>query len=181
MGENAIIRTERLILRPLALSDLETAHIYAGDVNDTKYMVYLPNETMQETERFLQRVVSEWEKDIPAFFEFAVVFEEKHIGAVSISLDASGEEGELGWIINKKYQGNGYATEAAKAVMNFAVNKLGVKKIVAHCDYRNISSCRVMQKIGLLMESDSGTRRYGDRDEDVPEYKYSLVIERQEM
>ncbi len=178
MGKKEFVsKTERLTLRPLELSDLDTAHEYASDMKNTKYMVYLPNNTVKETEQFLQRVVAEWEKDNPSFYEFAVILDGKHIGAVSICLDESRQVGELGWIINKAYQGNGYASEAAKAILDFAVKKINIKKVVAHCDYRNEASCRVMCKIGLSLERDDGTRRYKNNEEDVQEFMYSLMID----
>ncbi len=46
------IKTERLILRPLERNDLDTTHEYAGDVENTKYMIHLPNNTIKETEQF---------------------------------------------------------------------------------------------------------------------------------
>ena len=140
-------------------------------------MIYLPNNTKQETEQFLKRVVSDWESDIPQSYEFAITLGGKHIGAVSISLSENRQEGELGWIIHKDYQYKGYATEAANAVLGFAIKDLKIKKAVAHCDYRNEFSYRVMQKIGLSLESNSGTRRYRDSDEDVKEFMYSMIIE----
>ena len=171
-----IIKTERLVLRPLALSDLKTTHEYASDTETTKYMVYLPNRTLQETESFLRSAAEEWAKAIPQFCEFAITLGGTHIGAVSISLSENGQTGELGWIINKKYQGNGYATEAAKAITKYAINTLQVKRIIAHCDYRNAASYRVMQKLGMRLESDTGTRRNKGADEDVQDLKYSMNI-----
>lgn len=170
-----MIKTERLILRPLDLKDLDTTHEYASDIETTKYMYHLPNKTVKDTEQFLQRVVAEWGKEIPSFYEFTIVLDEKHIGAVSIYLDESKQKGVLGWIINKSYQGNGYATEAAKAVVQYAFDKLKVKKVVAHCDCRNEPSRQVMRKIGLSFESED-ERRYKDCDEYIPEFKYSLTI-----
>lgn len=51
--------TERLRLRPLCLDDLPTVHEYAGDVENTKYMIFLPNATEQESEAFLRKVEEE--------------------------------------------------------------------------------------------------------------------------
>jgi RimJ/RimL family protein N-acetyltransferase len=93
--KDSIIHPARLILRPLALSDLETAHIYASDIEKTKYMLHLANRTTKETEQFLQRVVAEWEKEEPSFFEYAIILDGKHIGAVSVYLDKDKQEGEL--------------------------------------------------------------------------------------
>lgn len=170
------IRTERLTLRPLEMSDLETTHQYARDIDNTQFMIFLPNRTIQETNQFLQRVVDEWRKDVPSFYEFAIIHQTKHIGAVSVWLDESGQEGELGWILHKAHQGKGYASEAARAILDFAVHRLKVKKVVAHCDARNLPSCRVMQKIGLSLERDDGVRRYKDSEEEVPELMYSFVV-----
>ena len=50
------IRTDRLLLRPLCSSDLKTVHEYAGDAENTKYMLFLPNTTEQETADFLYAV-----------------------------------------------------------------------------------------------------------------------------
>ncbi|MDR2888941.1 MAG: GNAT family N-acetyltransferase [Lachnospiraceae bacterium] len=171
----SIIKTARLMLRALEINDLDTTYEYASDAKNTEYMIHLPDSTKEETEQFLQRVSNEWRKELPRFYEFAVILNGKHIGAASISIDEDREEGELGWIIHKDYQGKGYATEAAKAVMDMGLKELGLKKIVACCDYRNTPSCRVMQKIGLSLERDDGVRRYKNSNEEFREFLYSLT------
>ncbi len=168
--------TERLILRPLEINDLDSVHEYASDIENTKYMIHLPNDSIQQTEHFLKRVVNEWNKDCPSFCEFAVILDGKHIGAVSVSMDESRQIGELGWIINRRYQNNGYATEAAKAVLSFAINELKLRKVVAHCDYRNEPSCCVMKKIGLSLERNDGIRYYKNNDDDIKVFMYSMTI-----
>jgi len=170
------LKTPRLLLRPLTPADEETVHEYAGDRENTQYMMYLPNETRKETAAFLQRVAAEWQKDEPGFYEFAIVLNGAHIGAVSVALDKSRQKGTLGWIVCRKQQGKGCATEAAKAVADFALRTLGVRKLVAYCDARNAASCRVMQKIGLTLEREDGTRRYRGSDEDVAELKYAMTV-----
>jgi RimJ/RimL family protein N-acetyltransferase len=86
-------------------------------------------------------------------------------------------EGELGWIINKKYWGNGYAEEAAKEILNFAIKELKVRKFVAHCDSENISSFRVMKKIGMSLVSKSQGRRNKSSNEAREELMYTLEIQ----
>ena len=171
------MRTERLLLRPLNIADLKTVHEYASDIENVRFMMRLPNETIEETADFLTRVTQEWEKNEPTFYEFAVVLNGLQIGAVSVYADGKKEEGELGWILNKNYQRKGYAYEAARAVIDFAFNVLRLKKLVAQCDYRNVSSYRLMEKLGLKCESDDGTRFYSKRNETARELTYSLKIE----
>lgn len=174
---NYEIKTDRLLLRPLNIADLNTAHQYSSDVENTQFMCFLPNETVRETAEFLNRVTSEWEKNEPSFYEFAIVLNDLHIGAISVYLDDTKQVGELGWILNKKYHKMGYALEAALAIKDFALNVLHLKKIIAQCDYRNTPSYRLMEKIGLKLESDNGTRTYAKNNETARELTYSLTVE----
>ena len=64
-----IIKTQRLLLRPLSLSDFKTVHEYASDIENTKYMMFLPNTSEIETKDFLASVELEWQKEEPLFFE----------------------------------------------------------------------------------------------------------------
>lgn len=169
------IKTERLLLRPLSVNDLNTAHEYSSDFNNTYFMMHLPKENIEETYNFLLCVTKEWEKENPAFYEFAIVLNNLHIGAISLYLDEERTYAEIGWILHRSYQKLGYATEAARALMDFAFNTLHIKKITAHCDYRNIPSYRVMEKIGLKLESDNGVRFYTKRNETAKELTFSIT------
>lgn len=92
-----------------------------------------------------------------------------------VYLNEDKSDGELGWILNKKYWGKGFATEAALAIKSFAVKQLKVKKLVAHCDCRNLNSAHVMEKIGLSLES-KGERQYPDEPGLAGEFKYSCNV-----
>lgn len=170
------INTERLVMVPLGLEHLVSTHKYAGDLANTKYMVHLPNTDMDETRSFLQKVQDEWKKPVPEFYEFAVLLDNEHIGAVSIDIEQDKAEGELGWIIGKEYWGNGYAVEAAREVINFAVQECKVKKIIAHCDSENINSYKVMKKLGMLLVSKERGRKNKLSDEDREELMCALEI-----
>lgn len=61
-------------------------------------------------------------------------------------------EWEMGWDIHPKYWGNGYAPEAARALLVYAFNELKAHRIQALCNDQNISSERVMIKIGMIKE-----------------------------
>ena len=171
-----VIKTDRLILRPLNISDLETAHVYASDAENTTYMMRLPNAAKEETAQFLTRVTDEWKKENPSFYEFAICMDTLHIGAISIALNEERTEGELGWILNKKFWGRGYATEAAIAIKEFAIDKLRVNRLTANCDRRNSSSYKLMERIGLVLEKNNGTRTYPKTLETAGELTYSLII-----
>lgn len=171
-----IIKTDRLLLRPLCSGDLKTVHEYAGDIENTKYMLFLPNATEKETEAFLAYVEQEWEKEYPSAFEFAIVLNGVQIGGISISIGETPNQGELGWILNKRYWSLGYVSEAAVAVLDFAKTQLHLKKVIARCDFRNAPSARVMEKIGMRLIDDTGTRTYTKRDETARELTYMIEL-----
>lgn len=151
------IKTSRLTLRPADVSYLESTHAYAGDNENTKYMMFLPYSDINETERFLRDSEAEWAKDTPSRYEFAVIFEKNHIGGITLYMMDEGNEAELGWVIHRDYLRRGFATEAALAVMRFAKDTLGVKRIFAGCDSENIASYKLMEKLGMTHAS-TGTR-----------------------
>ena len=78
------LRTERLVLRPLCAQDLETCDQYALDADNCRYMLFLPNQTSEETLAFLKSCEAEWDREVMEAFEFAITLEGRHIGAVSL-------------------------------------------------------------------------------------------------
>ena len=80
MHEKTELRTKRLVLRPLTAEDLQTVHAYASDLENTKWMQHLPNETIEETLAFLKSAEAEWQKEAPSFYEFAVLWEGRQMG-----------------------------------------------------------------------------------------------------
>ncbi len=174
------IQTERLLLVPQGPQYLKSTHEYASDLENTKYMVNLPNIDINETKEFLDRAQAEWQKSTPEFYEFAILLNHLHIGAVSIYISEDNSEGELGWIISNKYWGHGYAAEAAREVINYAIQELNIRKFIAHCDSENANSYRVMEKLGMTLADRTNGRKNKCSDEDREELMYVLEIENRE-
>ena len=168
------VSTKRLQLKPLGSEYLKTVNEYAMDYENTKYMCHLPNETTEETVNFLAYVDSEWEKEKPSFFEFAILYENKHIGAVGIYFEE--EIGEIGWIVNKNYWRNGFAYEAAQALVDYFKNNMGTTHFIAHCDTENVASYKVMEKLSMTRTGEWGGRRNRSAKQDSFEYRYELII-----
>lgn len=168
------ISTERLLLKPLGSEYVQTVNSYAMDLENTKYMCRLPNKNLEETADFLKNIDVEWKKEQPEFYEFAILYESGHIGAVSIYFENG--MGELGWILNKKYWGKGFAYEAAKALIKYFIDNMGTTHFIAHCDTENIASYRVMEKLGMVRTGQWGGRRNRSASRDSFEYRYELVV-----
>ncbi len=175
MVNNRLFVTDRLVLRPLAETDIETVHLYASDKEITRYMMNLPNDSIEESRQFIADAVAEWQKPAPDFYEFAVLLDGFQIGGVCLYLTEDRKQGELGWILNRDYHGKGYAHEAASAMTELA-KRLGLEAVFARCDSRNKPSERLMQRLGMSIEYSDGTRTYEKRGEVAGELKYSACI-----
>jgi len=172
-----ILKTSRLTVCPIGTEFLESTHAYAADIENTRYMMHLPNDSVEDTRAFLLSSEAEWAKESPEFYEFALLLEGRHIGACSLYLDDEGRSAELGWLVVKDFWRNGYAVEAARAVACFAADHLGVKEFIAHCDSENVGSYRVMEKLGMTRVSVTGGRSNKSADRDSMEMLYTMPAE----
>ena len=170
------IKTERLVLKPMCREYLDTTHEYASDRENCRYMVFLPNDSIEDTLGYLEGAEREFAKAEPSFYEMAVFRGGEHIGAVSLYLNEDMTEGEFGWTLNRKYHGNGYAAEAARGLMEFAEKTLGIKRFIATCDTENTPSRRVMEKLGMKLREERGGRRNKISPEERREYLFELCL-----
>ncbi|MDO4866457.1 MAG: GNAT family N-acetyltransferase [Clostridia bacterium] len=170
------IETARLALRPLDTRDLTSTHAYSSDVESTRYMMFLPNGNIGETEQVIRNAMAEQEKEVPSYYEFAVLLGDTHIGGIGLYLLEDGSA-ELGWILNKRYWGHGYAGEAARGVMEWARAQLGIRRFIAQCDAENDASRRVMERLGMRFVSRAGGRKNRSSEEERMELTYEINLE----
>jgi RimJ/RimL family protein N-acetyltransferase len=82
---------------------------------------------------------------------------------------------EIGWAIASSQQGRGYATEAARALIDFAFSTLRCHRMVATCQPENAASWRVMEKLGMRREAHFRQGLYQETGEWWDEYFYALL------
>ncbi len=86
----------------------------------------------------------------------AVVLEEvgQVIGDVMLRyLSQTHRQGEIGYVLNPMYAGRGLATEAARVMLRIGFEELGLHRIIARCDARNLRSVGVMVRLGMSREA----------------------------
>lgn len=171
------IRTPRLTLRPADISYLHSTHAYAGDVENTKYMMFLPYADESETAAFLKDAQAQWTMEHPERYEFVILLDGTHIGGITLYMMEDRSEAELGWVLHRDYLRRGYATEAAKAVMDFARDELGVRRIFAGCDSENVASYKLMEKLGMTHASTGVRTNRSMGDEQRVELVYEIIFE----
>ncbi|MHA4810877.1 GNAT family N-acetyltransferase [Flavitalea flava] len=145
------IDTVRLVLREFKKSDWERVHEYARDPMVLQYEAWGPN-TEAETKRFLDVVIRNQQLDPRIIIELAIILrkENRLIGGCGMRIDpVNHAKGNFGYILNHAYWNQGFATEAATALINFSITDLGMKDFEATCDVLNIASQRVLEKVGL--------------------------------
>lgn len=147
------IETERLILRAFRSTDAADTAILMGDraISDTTINIPYPyDETMfqQWFSGHQERLENNTE------FNWAITKREDNIlmGAISLMDMAPGFRAELGYWVAVPYWSQGFCTEAAQAIINYALNQLHLTRVYAYHMTRNPASGRVMQKVGMTHE-----------------------------
>lgn len=175
------LETERLILRPMENKDIDDLYEYNSDTQNTKYMYALSvndGETFpyETTFSYLQQVIQEWQKENKSFYEFAIEYKKdgKMIGNIRVSVSEDGTYVTLGWILNRKFHKNGFALEAAKEILLFVFFRLGISKVFAQCDEKNIASSNLMKRLGMKLYASGEYRKYPNTGVESTEATYII-------
>ncbi len=146
-----MIETDRLVLRSWCEDDIVP---FSKMNSDKEVMEYLPKcLSLEETVQFYNRIVAEHDRFGYGLYAVETKSSGSFIGYVgfhNFDFDAEFSPGvEIGWRLAKEYWGHGYATEAAKACLDFAFRRKLFDKIYSFTSIGNHRSERVMQKIGM--------------------------------
>jgi ribosomal-protein-alanine N-acetyltransferase len=151
-----ILKTERLILRPVTLLDLDYIHeLHSLKETDEFNTLGIPA-AIEETKLILEKWISENNKVLTNRFSFAVELNTGNqiIGLIGINLGKiKYKNAEVWFKFHKNYWSKGYATESLKQLLNFGFNELNLHRIEAGCAVENIGSIRVLEKTGMKREA----------------------------
>lgn len=152
-----ILRTRRLVLRPFALHDAARVSELAGDRDVAATTLRIPHP-------YEPWMAEEWIADHRMSYEdgtlanFAITTADAGvIGSIGLSLHREHQRGEMGYWIGRPYWGKGYVSEAAREVLRFGFEELGLHRIHAHHMTVNPASGAVLKKLGMTHE---GTLRH---------------------
>lgn len=148
-----IFKTERLYIREFNIDDVDSVYEYFGDPETTFFMDWGPG-SYDEARNFVLSALKQQISEPRKSFEFAVCLNNsgKLIGTVSLYLDDKLTQGELGYILNKKFQKCGYAYEAVSKMLGFGFLNLNLHRIYALCDAKNQASENMMKKLSMRQE-----------------------------
>jgi ribosomal-protein-alanine N-acetyltransferase len=148
-GSAPVLETARLSLRPLCAEDAEDIFTFASDAEVTRHVFWPQHQTLEDSRKFIAWLVG------AKFLTWAVRrrSEPTVIGTVFLhSLNAHHRKAELAFNITRPCWKQGFATEAATAVLRHALGPLQLHRVEATCMVPNTASARVLAKLGLTHE-----------------------------
>ncbi|WP_292227545.1 GNAT family N-acetyltransferase [Brevundimonas sp.] len=146
------LNTDRLHLRPITRSDAEDIfHLYAGKALPTHFMPFKTHGDVSESRAFAMRCQDCWRSG--AAFPWAVT--ERATGRVlgNVELKLSPPQASIGYIFGEAFWGQGFASEAACAVVEWAIAQPEIYRVWATCHPDNLGSAAVLRKAGLDHEA----------------------------
>ena len=150
------IETERLIIRKFKADDFMGLYAYLSDENVVKYEPYEPY-TVAQAQR-----EAEFRANSDEFF--AVTLKSgRLIGNLYLG-KREFRSMELGFVFAAEGQGQGFATESATSLLNYAFDELGTHRVVAECNPLNMRSWRLMERLGMRREGEFRQNVYFRKD-----------------
>jgi RimJ/RimL family protein N-acetyltransferase len=147
-----IIVTSRLRLRPPELTDAEAIFQgYGQDPEVSRYMIWRPHRSIEDTEAFLRTCVEAWGSG--ATFPWVITRrgDDTALGMLEARIDG-GHRVSVGYVLTRAEWGQGYVPEALAAVIEVLWSRPEIYRIFAVCDVDNPASARVMEKVGMQRE-----------------------------
>lgn len=145
-----ILSTARLVLRRPSLADAHAVYEYASDPVVTRFMTWPRHASILESTEFLQTCAPAWDTGREFCWMITVPPSDSAAGAIGCRVRQN--DADFGYVLNRKVWNQGYATEAALAVVAWAMKLPGIRRVWATCDAENEASVRVLEKAGLTLD-----------------------------
>jgi RimJ/RimL family protein N-acetyltransferase len=144
------LTTARLALRPIGAADASSIFTYASDPEATRFMIFPRHRVLTESETFARRCVQCWQDG--SAFPWAILNSQTgdFVGAIELRLKPP--KADFGYILRRAFWRQGFASEAASAVVAWAIAQPAIYRVWATCHPGNIASARVLEKAGLRPE-----------------------------
>lgn len=156
---NSKLETERLILRPLELSDVDDMFAMDSNPNVHLYLGNIPLKTKEESLGYLKNIQNQYKENGIGRFAMIKKDSNEFIGWCGLKFITEEENNhshfyEIGYRLKEEFWEKGYAYEAAKAWYEYAFNVLKVDTLYASAHIDNKGSRRILEKIGLQLKNE---------------------------
>ena len=137
-----LIETENLIIRNYKTTDFEDILKYFSDEEVSRYEDFYPMSELQ-----VRDIIDEW-KDMDNRLVAELKSNGTVIGSIGYWIDDEGHHC-IDYDFNPAFGGNGYATEAGHGLIRYLFETVGVNVIYGDCDVQNISSWKLLERLGF--------------------------------
>ena len=155
------LETERLILRPLSIEDLDAVYKWTGDPRVNKYMIYPLYKSKEDGRVWLETLNQDDDKKDFGFVDKATG---ELIGSGGIYYHKELDVWSIGYNISYDYWNRGLVTEAMQRIIAWARENFEVHCIAGTFAVGNIGSQRVMEKLGMTFYEDTEYSKLDDSE-----------------
>ena len=148
-----VLETQRLILRRIRVSDYSDMYEYSSDYEVTRYLTWHPHKSVDDSKEYTEYLQKRYNDG--KFFDWGLEHKDskKFVGTCGFTtINLNNNQAEVGYVLSRKYWGQGLIPEALSSIMDFGFNYIGFDKIEARFLDGNEKSRRVMQKMGMSFE-----------------------------
>ncbi len=147
------LKTERLILRPLRMSDAKDLFAYAHDPLVSRHVLWDAHESVRDSRQFLRGAIRQYRRGEPGSFAITLKDSGRMIGTIGFMwVNVDYKSAEVGYSLSREYWNRGIMTEALRRVVAFGFEELRLNRIEAQHEVDNPASGRVMAHAGMQYE-----------------------------
>jgi RimJ/RimL family protein N-acetyltransferase len=150
------VETSRLTLRPFVEDDFEAFHAMRSDEEVARYLYQGPLSPAESRDLLERKIAgSSWTSE-GDWLSAAVVERKSGITVGDLGLRWVSERdrtAEIGFVFDPRHQGKGFATEAARPLLDWAFGTAGLHRVIGRTEARNSASSRVLEKLGMRLEA----------------------------
>jgi ribosomal-protein-alanine N-acetyltransferase len=158
-----ILETSRLRLRPMLTTDADDLHKIMSDAEVMAFWDISQVETLELTNAILDEQLADMAAKKAFYWAMELRQNGGFIGSCDLSeIDRRHKRAEVGFMIAKRYWGDGYTQEAMSAVIDHAAQMLRLQRLTARTHLGNVRSVRLLERLGFKQEG--LLRGYVDRE-----------------
>jgi len=160
-GHLPTMLTQRLVLRPVRMSDAEDMYEYSRDPEVARHVLWDAHRSIHQTREYIRFLIRQYRNAAPGTFAIALRDSGKVIGTIGFMwVQTDNRSAEVGYSLSRAYWNQGIMSEALTAVVEFGFTKLGLNRIEAQHDCDNPASGHVMLHAGMRHEGTLRQRLY---------------------
>ena len=174
-----LFKTKRLVIRKWTPKDAADLFEYCSDVTVTKYLTFPIYKSINDASERIADILNRYARGDKDGIDYAIDLDGKVIGSIGLNIysEKQGRSMEIGYLLNPKYQGSGYMTEALVGMFKYIKEKDLAWRIVAKHDTENKKSGAVMLRAGMKFEGIARMGISNNNNMRADNAMYSILIE----